>query len=329
MTSASYLRRFFSLILLGLSVGFLTAPTFATERRVERSFSVQAGGTLRLESDRGSVRVRTHDAEEVKVAVELDARAGASEDIFDQFELSFDQRNGDVIIQGKWRDTWSWGNRPLKVHYEIVVPNKYNLDVETAGGSIDVSDLEGQVRLHTSGGSIDLGNIAGAVKASTSGGSIGLRGASGPAELHTSGGSIQVGEVDGPVTARTSGGSVTVDGANGDVVARTSGGSLRLRNIRSNLDAKTSGGSIHAEILEQIEQPAEIRTSGGSIVLVVSPNLKADIDASTSGGKVITDVPITVRGTIGKSSLEGQLNGGGPQITLRTSGGNIEIRARS
>lgn len=301
------------------------------ERRVEKSFQVQKGGTLFLKSDRGSVEIRAHAAEEVKVDVMLETDTRHRErakEWLDEFEITFEQRGSDVNIRGEWPHKWSWRGDRLKVHFDILVPEQYNLDVETAGGSIDVSDLEGEVKLHTSGGSVTTGRINGPVSARTSGGSISIDAAKGETVAHTSGGGITLGEIDGSADAKTSGGDITVEGVNGDLQARTSGGSLRLQNVSGNLVAKTSGGSITARLLKQITAPADLETSGGSIRLEVPPDFKADIDASTSGGRVYADLPITVRGVIDKSDLRGKLNGGGVLITLRTSGGNIEIRER-
>jgi hypothetical protein len=37
-------------------------------------------------------------------------------------------------------------------------------------------------------------------------------------------------------------------------------------------------------------------------------------------------MPVTVQGSISKNRLRGKLNGGGPSVVLKTSGGSIEIR---
>ncbi len=312
---------------------FLPNTTFAQngEQRVERSFDVKKGGTLHLHSDQGSVDVRTHESERVDVVVFLEARTSKkeqAEELFERFELTFDHGNGDVHIGGEWRGGWARRRKRLRVHFDCRVPKHYYLGINTAGGRIGVDDLTGQVRLRTSGGSISIGEIDGPVDAETSGGSITVDRCRGPAFLHTSGGDIDLGEIEGPVKARTSGGGIYVDGVDGDLEAYTSGGSLRLRSIRGNLRARTSGGSIRAELLNQIDSPVTLRTSGGSITLEIPPDLRAEINASTSGGGVFTDVPVTVKGTARKSSLRGEINGGGPLITLKTSGGNIEIRER-
>ena len=52
-----------------------------------------------------------------------------------------------------------------------------------------------------------------------------------------------------------------------------------------------------------------------------------DVDAHTSGGKVIFDLPITVHGSNSRNELRGELNGGGPLLKLRSSGGSIKLHA--
>jgi hypothetical protein len=52
------------------------------------------------------------------------------------------------------------------------------------------------------------------------------------------------------------------------------------------------------------------------------------LDASTSGGDVNAEgLTVTIeKGGVGKSRLVGSVNGGGPRLKLRSSGGDISIR---
>lgn len=51
-----------------------------------------------------------------------------------------------------------------------------------------------------------------------------------------------------------------------------------------------------------------------------------DLDAHTSGGDVTTDMPVTILGRQTESTLNGKVNGGGPKLVLRSSGGDIRVR---
>ncbi|MDZ7317636.1 MAG: DUF4097 domain-containing protein [candidate division KSB1 bacterium] len=299
------------------------------EDQITKSFKVSKGQTLYLKSDLGSVAVQSWDRDEVTITVIKKADANSkrrAEEIFEDLELSFDQTMDGVKIIAEYHGARSWwGERRLQLHFDITVPKQFNLDVRTAGGSINVMDLIGKADLNTSGGSIKAGQIDGAVIAKTSGGTIKVAKARGDVTASTSGGSISIDEAFGSVVARTSGGSISMDEITGDAEAHTSGGGLTLKNINGNLNGSTSGGSIHAEIIGKIDRSCSLKTSGGSIRLYLPHNISADIDASTSGGHVSTDFPITVRGVIKSSSLQGKINQGGPLIMLRTSGGSIFI----
>lgn len=307
------------------------APLRDYEDTITKTFTVKPGQLFYLKSDLGAVEVDTWGQDEVKVTVTRKADTGSkrrAEEIFEDLDLEFDQDSEGVKVRAEYYGSKSWwGARSrLKLHFAVMVPRKFNLDINTAGGSIQVTDLIGKSDLHTSGGSIAVGKIDGPVNAKTSGGSIKVQEARGHVYAHTSGGSITIGETAGSVDAKTSGGGITLDGVTGDTEAYTSGGSLNLKGLSGNVKAGTSGGSIYAEITGTIDKDCSLKTSGGSIRVFLPRDVSAEIDAHTSGGRVNTDFPITVRGTIKKNSLRGKLNDGGPLFTLRTSGGSIYIK---
>jgi hypothetical protein len=66
---------------------------------VERSFDVQPGGSLTLDTDRGSVEVTTAPAPRVTVRVEREALDGSLDERDHEVEL--EQRGGDVSIRGE------------------------------------------------------------------------------------------------------------------------------------------------------------------------------------------------------------------------------------
>ncbi|MEO7598356.1 MAG: hypothetical protein ABIV50_05460, partial [Opitutus sp.] len=71
-------------------------------------------------------------------------------------------------------------------------------------------------------------------------------------------------------------------------------------------------------------------TSGGNVKAKVARTAAFDLDASTSGGDVRADgLTITIeKGGVGRSRLSGKVNGGGPTLKLRSSGGDIVVETR-
>ena len=296
---------------------------------------VGKGGTLYLESGMGSIKVGTWEKGEVFVSVKKRAR---SKERLDGFEVQIEQNGNDIVVSGDNE----WNNR-VRVEFQVNVPREYNLDLSTGGGSIDVSDINGNVKLHTSGGSIAIGDVDGGdvdahtsggsikigdvngdLKVDTSGGSINLGKITGTSSIHTSGGSISVTQGGSDINAHTSGGSISIGPSNGNVKVSTSGGSINIATVNGDVDADTSGGSVKVEgskgktiirtsggnlTVNSSGGPVMADTSGGNIKIMQA---KGAIDARTSGGSIVAEMIETD-------------NSKDTHVSLHSSGGDITV----
>ncbi len=328
------LRTSACLLLLGafLTVAPLAAQDFDHDEVIKERFEIADGGLLLIDSDLGSIEVEGGRGNDVVVTIIKGANnvnRSEAEKLFDRFTIDFDQTRNGLEIKGEYDKPgrrWNWGNKGLRVMYRISVPENIEVDLKTSGGSIHIDNIAGAAKMRTSGGSLSIEDVGGPVMAKTSGGSIKGRNLGGSADLNTSGGSISIDSANGNVHAQTSGGSINIADVNGMVDASTSGGGIRLKEIAGVVNASTSGGSIEAEVLGQPDEDMRLSTSGGTVTLRLDPSVRADIDAQAPGGPVSTDFGISVRGEIKKSKLQGEINGGGPLLTLRSSGGSVRIR---
>jgi len=322
---------------------------------VRRSIPVNSSQRMVLAADWGSISVQPGISRTAEVEVYFRGNP-PSRSAFDRmlrdFSLDVSQVGSDIRVNGRFKDGWKpgalgesfWGwlshgnsicrdGRCLEytwlrqVEYRVLVPREMSVDLSTSGGSIEVGDLKGEAVARTSGGSLNFGRIDGPVRGNTSGGSISLAGGRGKASLHTSGGGISINDVAGEVDASTSGGSIQIQRARGRVSAHTSGGSITVRESTGAVDASTSGGSVTASLSAQPNEPSRLSTSGGSINIELAGNLRLDVDASTSGGGISTDFPVAAWSK-GRQNLRTAINGGGPLLQLRTSGGGIHIQKR-
>jgi DUF4097 and DUF4098 domain-containing protein YvlB len=278
------------------------------DRVIEKSFDVQPGGTLTLDTQGGKVSIEGWSRDEVRVMVELKGTSRAMEDL----DITFESSRNDVTVKSEFRRRRSlfgdW-NRRLNISFQVMVPYEYNVKCKTSGGGITLGKIEGTVEGRTSGGSINADELKGGIF------------------LSTSGGPIRVGRLHGDVVVRTSGGGITVDGLYGTLEARTSGGPIRMNDIEARVDARTSGGGITLSATGE-NRGIDLRTSGGGINVTMDESINGRISARTSGGRVTTDFPVMVQGGMSSNTLEGTINNGGPDIVLRTSGGGIRINKR-
>jgi len=308
---------------LFLSAGLLAlAPVVASakiERTVEKTFTVQPGGMLSIETQGGDIRVQTSADPIVKVVAREKIRASSdaeADEILKKLTLAIEQQADGVAASARYEKMPSgfhWGSwPPVQVDFTVTVPASYNVTLKTSGGDVTVGDLTGKVHARTSGGSITLGRITGDIDAGTSGGDMRLAEGLATVKLSTSGGNIRVGRAVGPADLDTS------------------GGDIEIKSVENTLHAATSGGDVSAGIAGTLKGDCRLGTSGGRVHVTVGKGVAFDLDASTSGGDVeATGLTITIeKGGAGRSRLAGKVNGGGPLLRLRSSGGDIVVQTR-
>ena len=280
-------------LLVALFSLIVATPAKSETENVVKSFSVKSGGNLTIESDRGSINVLTWDQQKVDVLVEK--RAGKQKQL-DDFKVSFEQTGNDIFVEGD-----GVSNSRVSVKFIIKVPQEFNLDLNTGGGSIEVSDISGDVKVNTSGGGIRIGDvIQGNVEAQTSGGNINVGDVDGNVKVDTSGGNIRLGNISGKSSIDTSGGNITLKQGGSDVKAETSGGSIKIGPVKGKVDVVTSGGNIQ---IDMAGDDVVAETSGGGIKV---EGTKGSVNIRSSGGNLF----------IGSS---------GASVKAETSGGNIKI----
>ena len=211
------------------------------------------------------------------------------------------------------------------------------LVANTLGGHITVGSVAGNATLHTDGGHIRVASVQGTAHLETGGGNITLEHSGAELTAQTGGGEIEVGEAAGLVRARTSGGGIRVVRMFGPTDLETSGGSIYLTQVDSAVKASTSDGEITAWFVAPPKGSGncELQSSSGDIVVHLPRELPVTIDAMVEKGgdhRVIVDPAFPLKVTYDDSSkgahtvrAEGDLNGGGELIKLRTVAGNIRF----
>ena len=302
-----------------------------TAEQLHKSFSAQSGGNLVVDVDFGSIDISTHASSEVTVDVDRKVKRSskADEEAFLQdHPVSFSQDGNTITVSSHSKTkskNWWRRNQRTEARYTISVPATFNAQLKTAGGSVAVTGLTGDVKAGTSGGGFRFEHLHGALDAQTSGGGIHIADCTGPLKVRTSGGGIDVTGGSGSLDGKTSGGPVTVRDFGGPARVESSGGGLTIENVSGKVDGTTSGGSISARFSSPLSDEVKLETSGGGVTLRVPDNSAFNLDASTSGGSVASDLPVTVTGKTEHSRLKGPVNGGGKPVYLRTSGGSIHI----
>jgi hypothetical protein len=315
-----------------VALSFVALTTVAAEKDIiEKTFNVQPGQNLFIHADRGSIKVLTSDSDKVdiKIVRELKRASDAeAREAYEKHQIDIAQDGDTVRIETPDNSGIFKGFRDpfknLHVEYTVSIPSRFNVDLHTSGGGIQVADLEGTVKLHTSGGNLNMATIKGPINAHTSGGSIEIESGTGNADVHTSGGNIRIGNLNGDLVAKTSGGSITLAGVKGNAEIGTSGGNIRIDHAQGTLKARTSGGSIKAQLAGGPTEDSSLHTTGGNIELALAEKTAVNLNARTTGGNVQSD--FDGEWNKQRNKLVAQINGGGPELDVQTTGGSIKIR---
>jgi hypothetical protein len=312
-----------------------SAAYAATEETLNKTFSATSGGTLVVEVAFGSIEVTTNAASEVAVDVWRKVTRSsktAEKEYLTENPVEFTQDGNTITVRCRRADQekkgWSiWGNgNRNEAKYTIRVPAQFNAKLNTAGGPIGVSDLTGEVKAGTSGGALKLARIHGPLTGNTSGGAIRVSDSEGEIKVGTSGGGIEVAGGSGSLKGNTSGGRISVNEFSGPIAVSTSGGGISIEKATGKVEGNTSGGSINVSFAAPVKEDIKLSTSGGGVTVKVVGGSAFNLDASTSGGGVTCDLPVTVTGKQERNRLKGPVNGGGPNVVLRTSGGGIQVK---
>lgn len=278
---------------------------------LSKTFTLSGAGKIETRTSGASVSIEGTEGNQVVVDMYV-KRNGKSVDPYDSdiksrlenYQIDI-EKSGNIVsvsVSTKKNLNWSNGNN-LNLSFEIKVPYEMSSDLNTSGGSIAISGLEGDQSIKSSGGSIKITGLSGSVVAKSSGGSLSITEYSGLLDLNTSGGSVKVSGMDGELTINSSGGSVSMDNVSGKVYAQTSGGGIKadINNIAGELTLKSSGGSISA---------------------IIPKDLPMDLDLK--GGNVNTKLT-NFEGEMKRDKIVGKSNGGGVLISMASSGGSIKL----
>jgi DUF4097 and DUF4098 domain-containing protein YvlB len=336
---------------IALTLG-LAAPAHAAGGNIEKSFTVNPGGRLVMDVDRGSIHMTTGDQKEVKVQVTRHLKGVEGDraaEIFAAHEVTIAQEGQDVEVRAKFKgDSNKWlknGKINYQVEYQITLPKKFDLDLKTAAGEITCNDIQGTVKARSQAGTIHFASVQGPFDGETAAGNVEvdrvegdsiLQTAAGHVSVHEAraklsiknhGGGITLGKLGGPVTAETAAGPIRVTSAQARVELKSAGGSIDIEDAHDTVIAHTGAGSVTARFSGQPKEDCKLTTSAGGINVKVADKLAFDVDASTSAGQVHTDLPITLAdgGEKHREALRGKLNQGSTKLQLHTSAGSVSI----
>jgi hypothetical protein len=141
------------------------------------------------------------------------------------------------------------------------------------------------------------------------------------------------------------GSQITVESVDGDIELQNVNGSIAVTNVAGAVVASTTNGPVKATLTRVTAGKAMAFTSlNGEVDVTLPASIKADVKLRSEHGDVLTDFdvalkpapPPTIEDTRSarggryrvemNSAIFGAINGGGPEIELRTFNGRVVLR---
>jgi DUF4097 and DUF4098 domain-containing protein YvlB len=223
------------------------------------TFAVADSPALTVDNFAGNVTVRAGEAGTIRVVA---VKRAASEGDLRRIEVRMRKRDGGLEIT---TDKPS-GLQTAWVALEITAPRRTRVDLNTGGGNVSVSGLDGRVEMDTAGGNIELSD------------------ASGEIHMETGGGKIDISNASGEIDARTGGGSIAYQGTpQGSFRFDTGAGDIRLRlpaelNVKVDLDTGT--GEI------DVDWPVDGQVSKRRVRGTIGSGDEGEIEAHAGAGNI-------------------------------------------
>ena len=186
--------------------------------------------------------------------------------------------------------------------YQLIVPTKTTLQLNTDNGSINVNEVNGEVHACTLYGNIEIRNSSNTITAQTE-----------------------------------ETGTITIANAKGNIKATTNKGDINIENAHKSILATAQKGTIYTSC-DQVPATSRIVLnceSSGGINLTLPTTVNATLQGKTAKGELTSDHYVTIKPYTTKLNkntrreLKKQVNGilgtGEADIRLTCNNGNIKI----
>jgi hypothetical protein len=257
----------------------------------ERTFDVTGTPNLSIHTNDGTVRITTVPGRQVGVRIATRGWTVGSHGV--NVDARQDGDHIDVTARvPRWGGISFSINRSLLI--EVTCPERADIDVDTGDGGVTISRHDGTIKVHTGDGSISADG------------------------LH------------GDLTLTSGDGAITGINLDGRLRAHSGDGHVRLDGRFEALEVTTGDGGIDLDAApgSRLADDWYVRTGDGGVSVRLPRDLKARLDAHTGDGGITLDLPVEISGQISRSSVTGNLNGGGRPFVLRTGDGPIRIASR-
>ena len=308
-----------------------------------------AFNVVHLETAHGDIEVIGEDRSDYLVEVYGEISGLAT--FFQKREITDEEFAGNYLYTKKESDLWiglqqaeSWWSmfsEGIKVSLKVYVPVKTSLSLLSKVGHHNVHNIQGEIDLNSVMGNVKLSKVYGKLKTLNrfwgkgiemrdcygefkmkTSGAIKVYDCRGEHHLISNGGNIDVQNYNGQLYVKTMGGNIVANNLKGEIKFLTWGGNINVSESKANIALTTRGGNIKADF-DELKEYVWVETNGGNIRTTFPKNSRISLTAKANRVKSVSDFEFI--GQKNSNRWIGDINGGGTEVTLKTSGGKVVL----
>jgi DUF4097 and DUF4098 domain-containing protein YvlB len=341
---------------LALLPGSLLAETPALREQSQQVVEARGLTGLRVENPRGLVEVRpSRDGRIHLTALKLASSRVSSraEEFARGTRVETSTESGRFVVRVRYpqrqmlRASFSQLLRGeldlprVEVRLSLEVPSRLPIDLETASGDLETTDLAGTQALQTTSGDIEVRSATAFLSVTTTSGNVMASGL-GRARVRSVSGDVTLDAARGPLDIRTTSGNIELSGVTDSLALSSVSGDIRVDRAPRGLDAGTTSGDIAVDGLagglvrlhstsgevrfglDRSLRRADVNTVSGRIAARLADGLGCDLTITSTSGTLDSGVPLKIR-TVSRREMSGVVSGGGARVVLHSLSGDIAV----
>jgi DUF4097 and DUF4098 domain-containing protein YvlB len=276
----------------------------------QKEFPATMGRELTLDLETGAtLEIEGWDKELVSVKVQKNGRDAKD------CEINYEESASGLVISSRF--VGDRRNYSSDLDLQIMVPHRFDLEIDSMGGEVTISNVEGKIAGKTMGGELTLVELKGDIRLTTMGGDISLSNSTVDGEMKTMGGDVRLQDVMGTVQGSTMSGDVIYKNvkrnpstpAEQQVKVKSMGGDINVDEAPFGADVSTMGGDVHVHSavqyvkaetmggdidIDEADGWIKAKTMGGDVTAVVVGDPaqgKHDVDITSYSGDITLTVP--------------------------------------
>ena len=266
-------------------------PGVEVKKHLEEGFRVSGQPEVSIKNEFGNLRVRPSDRNEVRMRVEIIARARKADQarqLASEVMIHVNASPERVAIETRHPVVQRSEPVLLQSDYDMEVPARSNLRLENRFGDIEVRGIHGKIDTACSYGQTRVEQVNGELNIASENGSVTGTDIAGRTYVNAQVGQVDLQDVSGPTTVRSRYGSVVVKSAS-------------------------------------VENDLNISSDSDSVKLILPPQADPTMHVHTTRGKIESEIPLSIQ-TMGNSSTGRRVSERSrQQIELSNSMGDILV----